>query len=210
MVAALVCSAGCSGAGSPHAAQSQTETSRAHVTATSNSATAPPVLRAHRLRYGRAGGPTNVEGRGHPVPASAVTNRVDIAGAERVGLADAGSYFGRVYMVISHDRGRTWTIDSPEFYYSAAHAAAATTALTRTEGGLVVAWGHDGNFVKVTADAGRSWFETDFQDGVDALKVVGKRLAIGELEFTGSGTQLPDLTYKSDASGRTWRLLARH
>ena len=208
VLVALACAAGCSGAGSPRVAP-PTAMSPKPVAAPSFTKGRPPVLHAQPLRYGRPGGPTAVKGRGHPVPPSAVTHRVPLATRVRVGLADSASYFGRVYMAISRDEGRTWTIDSPEFYYSAAQGPATTTALSRTPSGLVVAWGHGGNFVKITPNVGRSWFQTDFQDGVDTLTVHGNRLFVRELEFTTSGDALPDLTYMSDTRGRTWHLAKR-
>ena len=209
VLVALAITAGCSGAGAPHVAPARTASSSQPVTAPSVGGAPPPGLHAHRLRYARPGGMVDVKGRGHPVPGSAVTHRVQFAPGVQVGLADAASYFGKVYMAISHDRGRHWVIDSPLFYYAAAHGPAATTALTRTKGGLVVAWGHDGNFVKITPDAGRSWFQTDFLDGVDTLTVHHNHVLVRELQFTTSGDALPDLTYRSDASGRSWRLMGR-
>jgi hypothetical protein len=41
------------------------------------------------------------------------------------------------------------------------------------------------------------------------LKLTGDELVARELQFTANGAQLPDLTYTSNATGRTWHL-AQH
>jgi hypothetical protein len=203
----LVSIAGCSSA-RPHLAPSRSA-AQTRLSGPSASTSAPLVLRARALSYAPPGGPAHVQRRGQLVPASAVTDRIKLAGRSWVGLANARSYVGRVYMAISHDGGRRWRVDSPEFYLAGAHGPEWTDALVRTRRGLVAAWGQGGNFVKITLDAGRSWYQTDFPDGVDTVKVTGDELVVRELQFTANGAQLPDLTYTSTANGRTWHL-AQH
>jgi hypothetical protein len=56
-----------------------------------------------------------------------------------------------VYPAISRDAGRTWRVDGPCFYYSAAQGPNVTSAIGARAPGSAYAWGAGGNVVKATA-----------------------------------------------------------
>jgi hypothetical protein len=110
-------------------------------------------------------------------------------------------------MAISRDNGDSWVIDSPQFYHAAADGPGVTDELFHTHSGLLVAWGHGGNFVNTTPDQGSTWYQTAFPDGVDAVHVHDQVLVARETNWTHQGKRLPDLTYYSGDRGHVWRLV---
>jgi len=117
--------------------------------------------------------------------------------------------FGVVYPVLSRDGGRSWHIDGPRFYRAAADAPDVTQRLIVTTDGTLVAWGRGGDFVKITTDLGRDWFEAGFPTGVYSVHSHGRAIIVRAL-----GNSLPlgsrdgpfaTWDYRSSDNGRRWR-----
>lgn len=193
--------------GSPTPSSSPVPSSPAPKRSAAGPTAGPMVLHAHRLRMNPASDGGAAAKPGAAVPATAVDHRVRLNGSTIAGLADTGSFFGTSYAALSRDNGGTWVIDSPQFSRAAADGPGVTDALSHTDGGLLVAWGYGGNFIKITDDQGTTWYQTDFPEGIHRVTAQGRELVARETQATHQGRRLPDLTYYSKDGGHTWRLI---
>jgi hypothetical protein len=160
----------------------------------------PGIIKASVAGSGPAPGLTYVA-PGTPVSAADIGTRTAGTGQVIYGLADQGAYLGSVWPVISSDAGRHWRIDGPLFFYAAADGPAATDSIGAHGAGMAWAWGHGGNFVKVTTDGGRHWWFADFPTGV-----VNVSWQAGHLTAVAFWTGPRVFRYISPDNGRTWRL----
>jgi hypothetical protein len=166
----------------------------------------PAVIRAAALRS--PSGP-RILPPGTPVGAADVGPRAAAVGEVIFGLADHGGLFGQTYPAISTDSGEHWRIDGPLFYYAAAQGASGVDNIGARGRDMAWAWGHGGNFVKVTTDGGRLWWSADFPAGVYSV-----HWRQGHLQVQAFGPQTADgqfqtFLYLSPDNGRTWKLLRR-
>jgi hypothetical protein len=106
-----------------------------------------------------------------------------------------------VYPAISRDAGRTWRVDGPCFYYSAAQGPNVTSAIGARAPGSAYAWGAGGNVVKATGDAGRRWFVTGLPGEAVRVGYHGR-----SLRALVCGVASRVFAYRSIDDGRTWRL----
>jgi hypothetical protein len=134
-------------------------------------------------------------------PRAAATSSVTFA------LADRGQFFGAVYPAISRDAGRTWRVDGPCFYYSAAQGPNVTSAIGARAPDSAYAWGALGAFIKVTRDGGRHWFAANIPGGMVSVHYRGSTL-----RALVCGNTSKVFTYDSNDDGLIWRLrgLAPH
>lgn len=96
---------------------------------------------------------------GTPVPTADIGLRAAAASRLVFGLARvAGQGRWDTYPAISTDGGRHWRIDGPRFHYPAAQGGGAVSGIGARAPGLAYVWGHGGNAVRVTTDAGRHWW----------------------------------------------------
>jgi hypothetical protein len=146
---------------------------------------------------------------GTSVPSDDIRSRVLLGDGMDAGLADRGTVFGSVYPVLSRDGGRSWAVDGPQFAHAGADGPGATSRLLVSADGTLIAWGHGGNLVKVSSDAGRHWFQADFPDGVSRVRTVRRVIVVRAL-----GAQLPlgsetgpfaTWYYRSTDDGRHYR-----
>jgi hypothetical protein len=110
---------------------------------------------------------------GTRVASTAWSVRVVLAHGVSMGLTggEQSSMPSVAYAVLTRDNARTWRIASPLFWRAAAQGAAGATAITALGPSSVMVWGHAGNAVHTTADAGRHWYLADFACGVDSARV---------------------------------------
>jgi hypothetical protein len=146
---------------------------------------------------------------GTSVRAADVGPRAASARGVIFGLADQSDLFGMSYPVVSTDSGAEWRIDGPRFSYPAAQGPSVTDSIGAWGRDIAWAWGHGGNFVKVTADGGRSWWSADFPFGVYGTSWRQGRLQARVLGPQIAGGEFETFLYVSPDSGRTWQLLSR-
>jgi hypothetical protein len=139
-----------------------------------------------------------------PVPSADLNNLVRVRGNIIIALADKGAFFGEVYAAISDDDGGDWRIDSPQFARAGACGSCTTNHLTVSGDGTIVAWGNDGNIVKVTTDLGRHWHQALFTGGIKTVTTTGRRLEARVLGDQNSRGRFPTRRYVSTDNGATW------
>jgi hypothetical protein len=116
-------------------------------------------------------------------------------------LADRDDLFSVVYPAISRDAGRTWRVDGPCLYYSAAQGPNVTSSIGARAPGSAYAWGARGTIVKATGDAGRRWFVTGLPGEAVGVGYRGRSL---RALVCGAASRV--FAYRSIDDGRTWRL----
>ena len=160
----------------------------------------PRVLRAARVRPCPAAvlspGPA-----GTRLPAADIGARSAATGEILYGLADRGHLFGVAYPAISRDRGRTWQVDGPCFYYAAAQGASGVSRVGVLSRRRAYMWGLFSNFIRVTRNGGRTWWETGIADGVQR---VTRR---GHVLIARAAKPERGVVYRSTDGGFTWRIV---
>jgi hypothetical protein len=232
VAAAGVLAAGCSasgGAATPRTAQSDAVSLPARVVTAPSPHHTPPITfsatRSLRLtspaRLGfplalrsdadparRPGGGISWLPPGSTVPPRDITSEVKLGAGVNAGLADRGTVFGFVYPALSHDHGRSWTINGPMFFAPITDGAGATDRMVASHSHALIAWGHGGNLVKVSSDLGAHWRQTDFPSGVESARAIGTTLivrALGDQLPSGSDTGLfATWNYRSTDGGNHW------
>jgi hypothetical protein len=111
---------------------------------------------------------------------------------------------GAEYPAATADGGKTWKTDGPALHLDAAEAPLAIVDVGAANARTFFAFG-GGQVVDVTADGGRSWWQTLVGDV--ALAVV-PRLAGGlsAVAQDASGANAVTVVYVSTDGGRHWRL----
>jgi hypothetical protein len=164
----------------------------------------PRIVRAQHLAGTQGAG---ILAPGTPVAASDVGPRAAASGQLIFGLADGASLAGQCYPAISTDGGRTWEVDGPRFSYAGADGAAATSSIAARAPDTLLAWGHGGNFVKVSTDGGRHWMEAVFPAGVESMTAGAHgRFAVRALGPQTAGGEFTTFRYVSADAGLRWRL----
>jgi hypothetical protein len=137
-----------------------------------------------------------------------ITSEVKLGSGVKAGLADRGTVFGFVYPALSHDHGRSWTIDGPMFFAPIADGAGATDRMVAASDHTLIAWGRGGNLVKVSRDLGAHWRQTDFSSGVETVRTVGPTVivrALGDQLPPGNNTRsFATWNYRSIDGGSNW------
>jgi hypothetical protein len=164
-----------------------------------------PVVRATRLAPSVPSrtGPRYLA-PGTAIPAGDIAAQVRATPQVSYGLADVG---GSEWPAISTDGGQTWRIDGPLFVYPAESGANAANAIGALSANVAYAWGHGGNFVKITYDAGGHWWLAAIPgQGVESVtrnKGTLRARTLGPQTATG---QFETFLYISSDQGRTWTL----
>jgi photosystem II stability/assembly factor-like uncharacterized protein len=160
-------------------------------------AAAPPTHVTARRLQPRAG----AVAPGTRVGASALFGTRVFANA-RVGIALAGVGQAQ-YPARTTDGGTTWRIDGPQFHVNAADAPEAVTAVGVAGPKRLFAYGSQ--VVDATTDAGRTWWESFFQDLVVAV-VPGRGHRLVAYVQHAVGNHAATSQYVSRDGGRHWRL----
>lgn len=159
----------------------------------------PSVVTATPYSYNNPGvGPQLAFGTA--IPSSDIGEQSRDVGGVTYGLADQGSLSSDNYPAISHDGGRSWTIDGPIFHIAAADEALSVSTITAVSATTAYAWG-DGNYLRLTTDGGRQWWGAFFLTSVDKAYENNGTLTV--VLYTGNASEP---TYISNDDGRTWRL----
>jgi hypothetical protein len=189
------------------------------------SATRPPVAATRHHPAAASGMPSTIQARpdptakgdgilqpGTPVPAADIDDRASATREMIFGLA-AVNYQGSpgsTYPAISTDAGHSWRIDGPLFSSGPAAGASATSAIGTISPETAYAWGPFGNFVKVTADAGRHWSVSTFGAGVCSVSEHDGLLQARAFGLQpGPGGEIETFLYVSRNRGLTWTLQGR-
>ena len=163
----------------------------------------PPLLRtAGRITARRDGFGTLRPGT--RVPAREVDARA-FAGP-RVGFGLANLTVGETFPARTSDGGVSWRIYGPVLHVPAADGPEAVGATVVAGRSTYVAYGS--SVVDVTADGGRSWWQTDLGELVLAVVAQRHRLvAVVQQQASSTGQSLRSLTwvYVSSDGGRRWR-----
>jgi hypothetical protein len=112
---------------------------------------------------------------------------------------------GVIYPGATTTRGRTWEIAGPVFFTPTADGPNAVSTVTAIAPRTFVAFGA-GNFVRVSTDGGRRWWQTELGDETAAVVAADRGLVAFAQQTIGNSLRAVTWVYRS-TDGRHWQAI---
>jgi hypothetical protein len=112
---------------------------------------------------------------------------------------------GVIYPATTATGGRTWKIAGPVFFTPTADGPAAVSTVTAIAPRTLVAFGA-GNFVRVSTDGGRRWWQTELGDETAAVVAADGDLVAFAQQTIGNSPRAVTWVYRS-TDGRRWKAI---
>jgi hypothetical protein len=115
---------------------------------------------------------------------------------------------GVIYPGTTTTQGRTWRIAGPVFFTPTADGPDAVSTVTATPPRTLAAFGA-GNFIRVSTDGGRRWWQTELGDETAAVVAADRGLVAFAQKTIGNSLRAATWVYFS-TDGRRWKAIRNY